>query len=585
MLRCIMNKRNGTLNRGIFVRAFSEIWNAASRILVLVMISEFVIGLLQTLTLIAWEYVLNSVEEFLTSRKGFVLVVVALLISFASYIVMDLFRMLVESFHTLLNNKLSEYFKEKLYVKSKSINTIHFENSETYNEIDRANNAIDGIISLVGIIGIFVMAMGRLSTLGSYVFLEKPIFALIVFLPAVPIFITRIVRGKDLYRLNYVQSEKRRECNYYKKCIRAKETKTLLADVYFGKKWEKLYSEINDEEGRMNKKQCLIFSGLNILKYSIYIFAIAVATFYLFERAIDVGMFALITGMLGTTHATIEVIVVRSGDISGSLGYARDYFAFLDKPDDILEKKVVFNESVTLNNVSFFYPGSDKTVLNNINLKISHGEKIALVGVNGAGKTTLAKIIVGLFEPSSGEVLYNRTPRIRGTLLNYTMVLQNFCRYYLTLRENVAFGDIEKLYEDTKLYNMLKESDFDFQKVDFSLDTQLGRMFEGVEFSGGEWQKIAIARGFTNDSNFVVLDEPNSGLDPMTESKLFNRFMEMLKHKTGIIVTHRLGIAALADRIIVIEEGKIVEEGTHKELMNAKGKYQQMFLSQADIYK
>ncbi|MCL2311271.1 MAG: ABC transporter ATP-binding protein/permease [Firmicutes bacterium] len=586
MQKCITSNGNGIINKlKLLTQTFSLIFKSAPFFLVIVLISELLIGLIQTLILILWQYVVNTAEKFILQQTSFEILLLSLAVSLFSYIFMDLFRMVLESFYTLLNSKLSERLENRLYDKCKKLNVIYFENSDFYNQIDCAKNAIGGIISLSSIIGIFVMAFGRISTLGSYVLWSKPIFGLIVILPIVPILITRIVRGRDLYRLNYSQSEKRRECGYYRGCINNKETRTLRAAPFFWNKWDKLYCEIRSEEKKVNKKLSIVFLLMNLIKYSIYILAISIAAMYLFDGSIDIGMFALITGMLGTTHATIEVVVSRSGDIAGSLKYAHDYFVFLDKSGDIETNKESFNTNIELKDVCFSYPDADNVAINHINLKIEHGEKIALIGVNGAGKSTLAKIIAGLYNPSAGTVIYNNKQRPDNVMMDCAMVFQNFCKYYLTLRENVAFGEINTLYEDEELKSSLAWFDFDLKKVNLSLDTQLGRNFDGIELSGGEWQKIALSRGFIRKSNFVLLDEPNSGLDPLTESKVFKRFLELLNDKTGIIITHRIGIASLADRIILMDNGSILEEGTHDELIMIEGQYKKIYLTQANMYK
>lgn len=586
MQKCIMSNGNGIINRlNLLVRTLSLVFKSAPLFFIIVLISELLTGLLQTLILIAWQYVVNNAEKFILKQTSFKILFLSLVASLLAYIFMDLFRMVLESFYTLLNSKLSERLEESLYDKCKKINVVYFENSDLYNQIDRAKKAISRIISLSSLIGIFVMAFGRISTLGAYVFLTKPIFALIVILPIVPILVTRIVRGRDLYRLNYSQSEKRRECEYYKDCITTKETRTLRATQFFWKKWDILYCEIIDEEKKVNRKLSIVFLLMNLIKYSIYILAIIIATIYLFNGSIDIGMFALITGMLGTTHATIEVVVSRGGDLGGILKYSNDYFMFLDKSGDIETNKELFDTDIELKDVCFSYPNSSKFAINHISMTIKPGEKIALVGVNGAGKSTLAKIIAGLYNPSAGKVIYNNKQRPDNVMINCALVFQNFCKYYMTLRENVAFGEISSLDNDGKLKNSLAWFDFDLKKVNHSLDTQLGREFDGVELSGGEWQKIALSRGFIRKSNLVLLDEPNSSLDPLTEGKVFKRFLELLNDKTGIIITHRIGIASLADRIILMDNGEIVEEGTHDKLIKTEGQYKKMYLTQANMYK
>ena len=214
MHECIKNKSNGMSNKKLLFKTLSMIFKATPCLLIIVFVCEFFIGVIQTGTLIAWQYLVNTAEQFIRNRDNYALMIFALVLSLCSYVVMDLFRMLLESLYTLLNNRLTEFFQLKLYDKCRVINTIYFEDSELYNKIDRANKSIKGIISLVGIIGIFVMAVSRISTLGTYVLIAKPTLVLIIVLPVIPILLTRIIRGKDLYNLNYEQSEKRRECNY-----------------------------------------------------------------------------------------------------------------------------------------------------------------------------------------------------------------------------------------------------------------------------------------------------------------------------------------------------------------------------------
>ncbi len=585
MQKCIRNKNGGMQSRRLFVRSFFLIVSASPILLLVVMVSEILIGVLQTVVLIVWQYAVNTVEDFLGFQSSYGRVLMSFALSMTAYIAMDVFRLMVESFHTLFNSSLSECLQSRLYEKCRAVSAIYFEDSKLYDEIDRAVDSIEGIISLAGIFAIFMMAASRVITLVTYVSRLKPMLAVIIVLPIVPIFVARFIRGADIYKLNFKQSEKRRECDYYMSCILRKETKTLQAVNWFIEKWRKVYGEIEREERKVNRKLCWVFLFLNLLKYTVYIVGVGLAVLYLFEGAIDVGMFALIIGMMGTSHATMEVVVEKGSDIPGSLRYAKDYFAFLDKPNDISDQKICFGHSIELKHVSFAYPNSSQPVLQDINLRIKRGEKIALVGINGSGKTTLAKIILGILNPDEGEILLDGKQRSENTLIDGSIVFQDFCRYFFTLQENVAFGDIGRLYEERELIQCLEAVYFFETQPGLSLDTQLGRDYAGAELSKGEWQKIALARGFFKKFNLIILDEPNSSLDPLAENKMFRRFVELLEEHTGIIITHRMGIGMIADRIIVLDHGRIVEEGTHEALMEEEGMYRQMFMIQADLYK
>ena len=395
-----------------------------------------------------------------------------------------------------------------------------------------------------------------------------------------------------MYRLHYSQCERRREKDYYKECLKHKETIVLQAASYFYDKWTHAYNLINDEETKTNKKITVIFLCMNILKYGVYICAVLIAAYYLYKGLIDVGTFVLLTGMLGTAHATIEIMVIRGGDINESLYYAHDYFSFLDKADNAAgvgnkseagKKNGDAVNSIILRDVCFQYPNAASGTLHAVNLAVKKGEKIAVIGVNGSGKSTLLKIICRLYNPTSGDVLYNGEKRLPEKIVDCSIVFQHFCRYYTTLREAVGLSDVHNMGDTDALLQWLNRFNFDLNKTQSSVDVQLGRDFDGIELSGGEWQKIALARGFFKNSDLIILDEPASHLDPVSEAALFHLFLELFKHKTGIIVTHTLRIAALADRIILMKNGMVAGSGSHTELLASNAYYRELWYAQMNM--
>ena len=591
-------------------RTLSAVFTAAPLPLASVLLSELFLGLIQTLVLVVWKQSVNAVESYIHGKAAFRTVLTFFGAALVLYIVMDLFRMILESLYTFLLNKLAESFETKLFEKCSAINSVNFEVTELYNEITRARDSVHGAAGIIMIIGIFVMGASRLASLGIYVFLHNPLFIFIVLMPVIPICITRIVRGKDMYRLHYSQCELRRERDYYKECLKHKETIVLQAASYFYDKWTHAYNLINDEETKTNKKITVIFLCMNILKYGVYICAVLIAAYYLYKGLIDVGTFVLLTGMLGTAHATIEIMVIRGGDINESLYYAHDYFSFLDKADNAssavnkseavnkngvvkksesgkkngaVKKSEAAVNSIILRDVCFQYPNAASGTLHAVNLAVKKGEKIAVIGVNGSGKSTLLKIISGLYNPTSGDVLYNGEKRLPEQIADCSIVFQQFCRYYTTLREAVGLSDVHNMGDTDALLQWLNRFNFDLNKTQSSVDVQLGRDFDGIELSGGEWQKIALARGFFKNSDLIILDEPAAHLDPVSEAALFHLFLELFKHKTGIIVTHTLRIAALADSIILMKNGMVVGNGSHKELLASNAYYRELYDAQMNM--
>jgi len=261
---------------------------------------------------------------------------------------------------------------------------------------------------------------------------------------------------------------------------------------------------------------------------------------------------------------------------------------------DTIKLQVQFDKiRIQLIDVSFKYPNSDKYVLKNINLHIEPGEKIAFAGLNGAGKSTLIKLIIGLYKPTSGKVLINGVEMEKIDIGEYQkrigVVFQDFYRFAFTLKENICLSDIESRFNESRVHEAAKGADLlDLvYKLDQGYDTYLTKQFslDGVsDLSLGQWQKIAIARAFLKKCDVLILDEPASSLDPLAEFEIMKRFHILAKDKTAIFITHRLSGIKNMDRIIVLKDGYIVEEGTHQELMYRNGEYAYLFNTQSEGY-
>lgn len=251
--------------------------------------------------------------------------------------------------------------------------------------------------------------------------------------------------------------------------------------------------------------------------------------------------------------------------------------------NNLLEKNL---NNITFENVSFKYPNCDEYVLQDINLNIQHGEKIAIVGENGSGKSTLIRLLLGLSKPTEGKILIN-SEEIDHYSDQVTIVLQDYSKYYRTFRENIGYSDLDNLYSDQLLYDAANKTgvgDYILSN-DQKLDTQLGTQFEnGIDISGGQWQKLAISRAYFRQAELFVMDEPTAALDPMAEVQLYKQFIDLSQNKLAVIVSHRLGSARMADKIIVLKNGRIIEEGSHEYLMEKRGEYFKMFHAQASWY-
>ena len=259
-------------------------------------------------------------------------------------------------------------------------------------------------------------------------------------------------------------------------------------------------------------------------------------------------------------------------------------------PMDKAPKVVAKGAGIVAENISFTYPGKDEPAVKNISLTINAGETIAIVGANGAGKSTLVRLLTGIYRPKEGKVIIGGldTAKTAPSSLyqNTSGIFQKYQRYKMTLAENVAISDTAHPPEVSKMAAALKESGFEaYENGTVKFDHMLAPEFDGIDLSGGQWQRLAIARGLYRANGFIVLDEPTAAIDPIEETRIYKQFQDLAHGKCAMVVTHRLGSAKLAHRIIVMDGGEIVGTGTHEELLAAPGKYADMWAAQAQWYE
>lgn len=274
--------------------------------------------------------------------------------------------------------------------------------------------------------------------------------------------------------------------------------------------------------------------------------------------------------------------------MASNLGKAQNFIRFMELPERGGEEGTAdFSEGIVLENVSFIYPNAECKSIDNVSFEIKAGETVAIVGENGAGKTTLIRLILGLYKPTEGVVRINGmdTSKVnsRSLFRNVSGVFQKYQRYLMTLEDNIRISDMESSEEVSAA---AEQADVEADGASFpdGYKTMLSREFDGVDLSGGQWQRIAIARGLYRVHDIIVLDEPTAAIDPLEESRIYKKFVEISRGKTAIIVTHRLGSTKIADRVIVMDKGRVAAIGTHDELMENCELYRTMYNSQAEWY-
>lgn len=500
-------------------------------------------------------------------------------------------------------NIAAGYIEQKINEKAGKLDLIAFENVEYIDDIKRAKEGIRSGAQITYILANLVsLYLPYFIFVGAYLYSLKPILVLSLIFIFIPTYINQFIRMKIFTDLADKSAPIKREYEYYEKCIADreyfKETRILGAFHYFKELYICSLNLLNKEVWKAEKKSGLIELFMRLLTVLGYMGVLYLLFISLLNGDISPGAFAAVFSSLGFMLGIMEEIMyLRIGQISNGLGTIKNLIRFLDIPERAgSEDDIEGIPDIILDNISFSYPRTSNTTLSNINLRIKSGETIAIVGENGSGKTTLVKLMMGLYVPTDGKVFIGGKDVSKlshnSIYKNISAVFQKYQRYKMTLGENIEISSLNKNI-DLDSTNRNKFLDEAVLKADLKLskettengyDTMLAREFDGIDLSGGQWQKIAIARGFYKNHNMIVLDEPTAAIDPAMETNLYNKFAELAKGKTAIIVTHRLGSAKIGDRIVVMDNGTIAEIGGHEELLKANGKYAAMYNAQSKWY-
>ena len=369
------------------------------------------------------------------------------------------------------------------------------------------------------------------------------------------------------------------------------EMKVFGSQELMAEKWRRFAGGVEAETRKAGGRVLALEGGSRFLNITYFIWTPTLSHLFLQGR-VTVGQFAAVAGSL---HSITGQMLNAAWTVSDTFRSALDvayYREFLRLPQrrDRRDVDALAHGDIAFENVSFTYPGTDRQVLKNVTFRIKAGERVAFAGENGAGKSTLVKLLCGLYEPDAGRVLMggvdvrDLSEPLRRKCLS--VVFQDFQEYELTLRENVALGDIPALSQDGRIKEALEQAGgAQLIREGKGLEQSLGHLeAEGRGLSRGQWQRVAIARAFLADAAFCVLDEPTAALDPIAESRMYENFVRIF-HKNGtIIISHRLASARLADRILVLDGGRIVQDGSHEQLMGTEGLYRTMYLAQSSWY-
>lgn len=483
-----------------------------------------------------------------------------------------------------------------LHKKMSKIAPVCFEDTQILDEMNKAVQGKDEAAWYAGtILFMLCTTIPYYLIMAVYLFKIKPFLLVSLALVFVPTFLTHFFRTRVFSKAEDKAAPLRREFDYYENCMTGreyfKETRILGVFPYFKKLYTDTLSLLNKLKFRASVKTDLAGLGMQIISLSGYIGILLLLVDSLMKGEIGVGAFAAVFASVDQMFSMMKGLFDRISILSGYFGRVQNYIQFMQMPErEGSDFEIPEDADISLQGVSFSYPGAKQKAVDDVTLDIKHGETVAVVGENGSGKSTLVRLITGLYLPDDGDVKYGegntRNMNVDSLFKRISAVVQKFQRYQMTLCENIGISDVDKPAQESELDRVCSQAGID--KSDTGLnngyDTMLSREFDGIDLSGGEWQRVAIARSFFRTHQFIVLDEPTAAIDPIEETKIYNRFAEISRDKTALIITHRLGSVKLADRILVMKNGKLIEQGTHAELMAFEGEYAQLYKSQEKWY-
>ncbi|HEY5367667.1 MAG TPA: ABC transporter ATP-binding protein [Hanamia sp.] len=521
---------------------------------------------------------------------------------FALAIISDLLTRATALVDSLLGDLFSIHTSVKIMEHAAILDLDQFEDSEFYDKLERARQQTTGRTVLLSQILAQVQDIITMAFLLVGLMAFNAWLILLLLIAIVPAFLGESYFNDKSYALTRGQTPERRELDYMRflgaSDATAKEVKLFNLSGFLIDRFKMLSNKFYDDNKSLSIKRASWGTFFALLGSLGYYTAYVVMILKTVEGAITIGSLTFLAGSFKQLRSLLENILSRFTSVSQSTIYLRDFFDFFEiQPKIVVAKNPVpfpnpIRQGFTFENVGFKYHNSEKWANRHLSFTLHAGEKLALVGENGAGKTTLVKLLARLYDPFEGRILLDgidlREYDIMDLRKNTGIIFQDYLRYEMSFAQNIAVGNIDELNNRTLIRQSAEKSLAHLlaEKLPEQYDQALGRRFNnGIELSGGEWQKVALARAYMKDAQLLILDEPTSSLDARAEYEVFQRFAELTKDKTAVLISHRFSTVRMADRILVLDKGQIIEMGSHEELLDKKGHYAELFTLQAKGYK
>lgn len=503
---------------------------------------------------------------------------------------------------SLSGDQFTNHISIKLMQHADSLDLVSFEDPVFYDKMERARRQTTARLGmLAGLAGMAQQLLTLLSMLSAVVF-YYPWLLLLLLAATIPVFLGETRFAMLNYSMLFRYTPERRELDYLRYLgasnESAKEVKIFGLGKHLVQRAKALFERFYAENRHLAIRRAIHGTLLNLVPTGAYYAAYALIILRALAGRLTVGDLTLMVGAFSRARNTMESLVSGLAGISEQALFIKDLFDFFEtspaisSPPDAIPAPRPIRTGFEFQNVSFSYPGSDKNVLDNINFHFYPDEKIALVGENGAGKTTLVKLIARLYDPAQGRILLDgidlREYNVDELRHEIGVIFQDYMRYDILASENIGFGRVDDLRNQRRVELSAEKSlaAAVIRGLPKAYQQMLGRRFEGgLDLSTGQWQKIALARAYMRDAQILILDEPTASLDARAEFEVYQRFVDLTAGKMAVLISHRFSTVRMADRILVLEQGRIAEQGSHSQLVALGGKYSELFELQAAGYR
>jgi len=525
-----------------------------------------------------------------------------LLVEFGVAVVGDVLLRLVGLAESLLAEQVTNGSSVRLMKHAATLDLEDFEDAEFQDQLERARRQTSGRLTLMG--QLFTQAQQAVTIVSLVVglFIYAPLLILLLAAALVPAFLTEAHFNARTYTLDFGRTPERRELDYVRQTAAsvetAKEVKIFGLHGFLIDQYRRLAGEFYAANRALAAKRAIWGSVFTTVGTIGYYAAYAYIVWRTLHGDFSIGDLTFLSGSFLRLRTMLENFLFGFSSVAGQALYLNDLFSFLRTRPEILSPIDArpfprpIRDGFVFEDVGFIYPGADRWAVRHLDFTLKAGEVVALVGENGAGKTTLVKLLTRLYDPDEGRILLDghdlREYDLEALRGGMGVIFQDFVRYNFTAADNIAVGRIEARDDHARIERAAERSQADqvIEALPGRYAQRIGKRFKnGVELSGGEWQKVAIARAYMREAEVLILDEPTAALDARAEFEVFQRFKELSKGKTAVLISHRFSSVRMADRIFVLANGKVEATGTHEELVSRPGLYAELFELQAAGYR